>query len=353
MRKGFRRAIAGLLLVASSLHARTDGFVVPDAAARARAEAQITQIDTAIRTSDSATLTLEKWCAANHMADPPQVIVKKGRGSAMQANATERQQLRVSATEPLVYRRVLLLCGDHILSEAENWYVPSRLTPEMNEALKGSEPFGKVVQPLMPKRQSLSQRRQWAPLKAGDWTLARCSQPAFSHQALVLDGKGQPLALVTELYRLELLCAAEKTGAAAEPAGARAFIEAVLGRVRKDEALLLPDKLKTIATPRLARAIEKNSAGGEIGVLDYDPFCLCQDNDGVHIELVDVSGTAAQAVATMWIWWAGAGPSWERLYRMTLVPEQGQWRIADFAEKDRKSLLAALQAGSRDTKIRN
>lgn len=338
-----RWATPGLILVTAPLLARTDGFVVPDAAARARAEAQLTQIDSAIRSADSATLTLEKWCAANHMADPPRVIVRKGRGSAMAANATERQQLRVSATEPLVYRRVLLMCGDHILSEAENWYVPSRLTPEMNEALKGSEPFGKVVQPLMPTRQALGSERLWAPLKANDWTLARCSQPAFSHRALVLDGKGQPLALVTESYRVELLCGAEKTGPAAEPAGARAFVEAVLDRARKDEALLVPDKLGAIATPRLARAIAKDSAGGEIGVLDHDPFCLCQDNDGVHIELVDVGGTAAQAVATIWVWWAGAGPSWERLYRMVLTPEQGQWRIADFAEKGRKSLLTALE----------
>jgi hypothetical protein len=39
------------------------------------------------------------------------------------------QILGVDPDEPVRFRRVPLKCGDHVLSEAENWYVPSRLTP--------------------------------------------------------------------------------------------------------------------------------------------------------------------------------------------------------------------------------
>jgi hypothetical protein len=46
---------------------------------------------------------------------------------------------------PLSPRAVAL--GNYILSEADNWYVPSRLTPEMNQALETTKfAFGRAVQ---------------------------------------------------------------------------------------------------------------------------------------------------------------------------------------------------------------
>jgi len=107
---------------------------------------------------------------------------------------------------------VQLKCGDHILSEAENWYVPSRLTSAMNAALDGSdEPFGKVIRPLSPRRQTLALARHWSPIADKTVSSAPCDTPVFSHEAMVLDGDGKPLALVAEHYRLELICAI-KTG---------------------------------------------------------------------------------------------------------------------------------------------
>ncbi len=41
------------------------------------------------------------------------------------------------------------MCGGHVLSEADNWYVPARLTPQMNRALDTSDtPFGAAVKAL-------------------------------------------------------------------------------------------------------------------------------------------------------------------------------------------------------------
>ncbi len=59
----------------------------------------------------------------------------------------------VANQELVKYRRVQLRYGVYILSEAENWYVPSRLTPEMNKLFETTDmPFGKVVLPLEPYR---------------------------------------------------------------------------------------------------------------------------------------------------------------------------------------------------------
>jgi hypothetical protein len=34
---------------------------------------------------------------------------------------------------------VHLKCGERVLSEADNWYVPARLTKEMNQSLENSD----------------------------------------------------------------------------------------------------------------------------------------------------------------------------------------------------------------------
>src|SRR3979490_2278285 len=68
----------------------------------------------------------------------------------------------------LNYSPVQLLCGDRVLSEADNWYVPSRLTPEMNRLLETTDtPFGKAVQALEPFRQTFDVRLLWSPLPDG------------------------------------------------------------------------------------------------------------------------------------------------------------------------------------------
>ena len=74
-------------------------------------------------------------------------------------------------------------------SVAENWYVPSRLTPEMNAALEhGDTPFGAVIRPLHPHRKPLEQ------------VLAGVAPYVLRHRALVLDGEGRALAEVVENY---------------------------------------------------------------------------------------------------------------------------------------------------------
>lgn len=195
------------LLVAAPARGATD-LALPDDLARWRTAALIERIDADLLASTSATLTLEAWCATHGMAKPARILVEREAGAEKPADAGQRSRLAVAADTPLRYRKVRLRCGDHILSEAENWYVPGRLTPAMNAALDGSdEPFGKVIRPLMPRRQTLGLIRHWSPLAPERRASAPCDADVFSHDAMVIGGDGQPLALVSEHYKLALVCA--------------------------------------------------------------------------------------------------------------------------------------------------
>ena len=127
-----------------------------------------------------------------------------------------RTLLGIGAGEPVRYRRVQLACGDAVLSDADNWYVPSRLTAAMNRALDTTDvPFGKVVQPLHFHRQTLSADLLWSPLPDG-WDSGAALPPASSrplaipphvlqHRALLYTQDNQPFSLVVESYTASVL----------------------------------------------------------------------------------------------------------------------------------------------------
>jgi chorismate-pyruvate lyase len=96
-------------------------------------------------------------------------ILAERVNSAYQARTDEqRQLLGVSATEPIGYRRVRLICADHGLSEADNWCAPVRLSPEMNRVLDTTDTaFGRAVQTLNFRRRTLSATLLWSPPSEG------------------------------------------------------------------------------------------------------------------------------------------------------------------------------------------
>ena len=109
------------------------------------------------------------------------------------ASPETRERLGVEADTPLGFRRVQLMRGDVVLSRADNWFVPERLTVEMREALTDSDtPFGVVIARLEPTRETLSCERL-----AGD--------PMVRVQALVRAGDGTPVAEVMETYARAVL----------------------------------------------------------------------------------------------------------------------------------------------------
>src|SRR5437879_3295581 len=89
-----------------------------------------------ILASRSATFTLEKWCDDHRLsgAAAPKIVARLvAARQDKPATPEQRQRLEVAAAEPIKFRHVQLLCGDRILSEADNWYVPGRLTADMNQ----------------------------------------------------------------------------------------------------------------------------------------------------------------------------------------------------------------------------
>jgi hypothetical protein len=159
--------------------------------------AQLQKLKNDLLRHDSATLTLENWCADHHLADPARVYARRVRDAGKAIPDALRAQLRVDAAEPLAYRHVQLVCGEHVLSEADNWYVPGRLTPEMNRKLENSdEPFGKVVKPLAFQRQTLSSRVLWTPARHRDMP-----RELLRHTAVLYTSTRVPFSAVIETYQ--------------------------------------------------------------------------------------------------------------------------------------------------------
>src|SRR5688572_14270691 len=84
-----------------------------------------------ILAGSSATRTLEAWCGEHEMADEPKIVATRVAGVRKEPSAEQLQRLDVRDASEVRYRRVELRCGAHVLSKADNWYVPGRLTPEM------------------------------------------------------------------------------------------------------------------------------------------------------------------------------------------------------------------------------
>jgi hypothetical protein len=105
-----------------------------------------------------------------------------------------RSLLGAAPGEAIGYRRVRLMCGTHVLSEADNWYRPGVLTPDMNRTLDTSDtPFGTVVRPLNFTRTTLDA----APVP-GDRAVLRV-------RAVLKTADGTTFSLVVENYSPELV----------------------------------------------------------------------------------------------------------------------------------------------------
>lgn len=181
---------------------------------RTQALALLQGLNADLLSHDSATLTLERWCAAHRLAEPARIVARRVPGAHKPIPLELRTRLAVADDEPLGYRRVQLMCGERVLSEADNWYVPGRLTADMNRRLDGTdEPFGKVVRALDFQRRTLAAQLLWSPLPAG-WEMAPASvdtvplriPPALlRHEAVLYTGSQQPFSVVVETYTNRVL----------------------------------------------------------------------------------------------------------------------------------------------------
>jgi len=162
--------------------------------------APLEALEATLARRDSATLALEDWCALRRIADPPVIRARALRMPQATVSKRVRKALGVSAKEPVQVRQVELSCGDTVLSVAWNWYLPARLTPAMNTALRTSDtPFGKVVMPLGFRREALMQvagRAEACP-----------SGTVLTHRARLMLPGSRALAYVIECYTAATLTA--------------------------------------------------------------------------------------------------------------------------------------------------
>jgi hypothetical protein len=219
MRETALRGLAGalILLLTTAVVCAGESSAWPDSfVGRLEALALIESLNADLLAHDSATLTIERWCADHRLADPARIVAERVSDAAKPASAEVREALDVKPDEPLGYRRVRLKCGDRVLSEADNWYVPARLTPEMNHVLDATEtPFGKAVAALHFRRHTLSAELLWRPLPKG-WEMG--ATPAareagmltipdhvLEHRAVLSTPDGEPFSEVVETYTGEVL----------------------------------------------------------------------------------------------------------------------------------------------------
>ncbi|HEX8302909.1 hypothetical protein [Sphingomonas sp.] len=149
-------------------------------------------LDAALFANPSATAVLQAWCDRHRPGLKVRAMVTRRETPSAGPHAA---LLGIAETDPIAYRRVRLTCGEEVLSEADNWYVPARLSPEMNAALAGDAPFGVVVRPLAPSRRNLSSERRWD---------GQSENAILRHHAVLTASSG-PIAEVIEVYQRAML----------------------------------------------------------------------------------------------------------------------------------------------------
>ena len=172
-----------------------------------------------ILAGSSATQSLEKWCRDHKMAADPIIVARVMAGVDKAPTSEQLQRLQVTTANDVKHRHVELRCGSHILSEADAWYVPSRLTADMNRLLETTEtPFGRAIQSLRPYRRTFAVTLLWSPLPAG-WEQQRPARKQsseratplvlpkelFEHRAILYTSDHQPISEVHERYQGQLL----------------------------------------------------------------------------------------------------------------------------------------------------
>jgi len=111
---------AGLILIA-----RAHAAPWPDnAATRLEALALLQTLNArSCSATTAATLTLDRWCDSHKIAMPAKIVAERVQGNDKAPTDEVRQLLGVHAPTRCATDTLRLHCGEHVLSEADNWYV--------------------------------------------------------------------------------------------------------------------------------------------------------------------------------------------------------------------------------------
>jgi hypothetical protein len=159
--------------------------------------ALIQDLSTRLISGATATETLLAWCDEHSFSEGAITVNIRQRFSPAVVPDDVLPALKLDPWEGISYRHVQLMRGSLRLAAAENWFVPQRLTADMNEALiRTHVPFGRVVAPLHPFRRTLAAH------------LPSHSEIILVHKAVILSKVGTALAYVKESYFSALVSSA-------------------------------------------------------------------------------------------------------------------------------------------------
>jgi len=105
------------------------------------------------------------------------------------------------------------------------------------------------------------------------------------------------------------------------------------------------DDFSRFFTARFRKAVDLDRPEGEVGLLDHDPICLCQDSDGMHFSVLTIRKTQNGVNITV-----RAG---RKIGHWQLVREGGNWKIADISEANWMNGSSILKALEREQKRRH
>jgi hypothetical protein len=130
------------------------------------------------------------------------------------------------------------------------------------------------------------------------------------------------------------------------PAGPQAFIRRIYAGYARNNYDSLR-RVDLIFSPQLAAAIRRHEhlAKGEVGYLDGDPLCGCQDHGKLTARIRALNlPSRTSAIASMHVDF-GTGETSD--FRLKLVLGRNGWRVADIVSSDGASLLAQLDRSNR------
>jgi hypothetical protein len=128
----------------------------------------------------------------------------------------------------------------------------------------------------------------------------------------------------------------------------RAFLERLYAGYRDPDYSPLGRPERVFAEPLVAAIREdRRLSRDEVGYMDGDPLCQCQDPAGLRPLIEDVRSPTARTAAARVLLHFGGGGDGDREVSLRLVRTRSGWRIADVATPDSPSLLDELRRFNR------
>lgn len=148
--------------------------------------------------------------------------------------------------------------------------------------------------------------------------------------------------------RIVIGIAALLLAAAPTAAAPRDFVSSLYRRYESGNLNPFP-RPSSVYAPDLVRQMALNGklhGPDEVGLIDYDPICQCQDMADLKARIGEIV-PAGPGRAEVKVWIRFAGQTDRRELRLKLARTTAGWRIADIGTREQPSLLADLRRDNR------